>query len=535
MSRDGALGALTQQLAARAVRAVVPWGLGFAVVVYTSAATYAKAYPTLADRRALARSLTSNVGLTALFGPARSLDTVAGFAAWRSLGVLTIVGGVWGVLTGPRLLRGEEDAGRWEAVLGGALSRRRAALAGVLAGLAAIAGLVVLTAAGALIAGRSVSLPVSASFFLALALTAPAAVFLGVGVLCGQVLPNRRSAVLAAAAAFGAAYLMRVVAGATSASWLRWLTPIGWTDATHPLTGSAFAPLLALATLFAVLLGASLLLAGRRDLGTGLVVAERRAPRSRRLLGGVDQLAVRQALPTWLGWAAGLTVMCSVLGLVAHSVAATTTSSGAMAKVLGRLGTESGGLRAFLGVTMITVVSCVALVGAGYAASIRETESSGLGETLLVQPVTRGRWLAGRVVAAALGITALGAVIGLVTWLAVRGAPGAITLPTMLAAGLNTVPAALLVLGLGVLAIGVRPRVTAAVAYAVVAWSFLDELVGAVVNAPRWVLDLSLLHHVALAPAADPRWTTNLVLVVLGVGAAVVGTLAFGRRDLAGA
>lgn len=527
--------ALARHLATRTVRAATAWGLGFAVVVYTSAATYATAYPHVADRLALARALTGNVGLTALFGPARALDTVAGFAAWRSLGVLTLVGGVWGVLTGPKLLRGEEDAGRWEAVLGGALTRGRAAGAGVAAGVVTLFWLAALTLPGALTAGRTVSLPVGSSVFLAAALVAPAAVFLGVGLLCGQLLPTRRGAVLAAAGVFGTAYLLRVVAGATSASWLRWLTPLGWVDATHPLTGDEPVPLLALALLVLLLLGATVWIAGRRDLGTAVVTSGQRPSRSRRLLGGVDELAVRQVLPTWLGWAAGLGVLSLVLGLVAHSVATTTTRSGAMGQVLSRLGTPASGLRAFLGITMITVISCVALVAAGYASSIRETEASGLGETVLVQPVRRVRWLTGRVVAAAVAVGLLGVLVGFVLWLAVLRAPGAIALPTLLAAGLNTAPVALLVLGLGVLALGLRPRLTAAVVYGVVAWSFLDELVGAVVNAPAWLLDLSLLHHVALAPAADPRWSTNLVFLALAVAAAGLGVVAFSRRDLAAA
>jgi len=46
------------------------------------------------------------------------------------------------------------------------------------------------------------------------------------------------------------------------------------------------------------------------------------------------------------------------------------------------------------------------------------------------------------------------------------------------------------------------------------------------------VLDLSLFHHIALAPAADPRWATNAVLVAIGVGCAALGVGLFARRDL---
>ncbi|MGE5288607.1 MAG: hypothetical protein ACM3ML_15695 [Micromonosporaceae bacterium] len=51
----------------------------------------------------------------------------------------------------------------------------------------------------------------------------------------------------------------------------------------------------------------------------------------------------------------------------------------------------------------------------------------------------------------------------------------------------------------------------------------------------RWLLDLSVLHHIARAPAAQVQWDSAVILVAIGVTAAVIGALAFARRDLKGA
>jgi putative exporter of polyketide antibiotics len=59
-----------------------------------------------------ARSL-SRRGLD-IFGVAHHLDTVGGYAAYHAIGVGGIIAAVWGLLAGTRLLRGEEDTGRWE-------------------------------------------------------------------------------------------------------------------------------------------------------------------------------------------------------------------------------------------------------------------------------------------------------------------------------------------------------------------------------------------------------------------------------------
>ena len=123
----------------KAVRSGALWGYVFGIVVASSALGYAATYKTQAARDHLAATFGDNSGIDVFIGRAHDVQTVAGFTAWRSLGVLGIVGAVWGVLASTRLLRGEEEAGRWELLLAGRTTRRSAAAKGLL-GLAAGAG-----------------------------------------------------------------------------------------------------------------------------------------------------------------------------------------------------------------------------------------------------------------------------------------------------------------------------------------------------------------------------------------------------------
>ena len=118
---------IARQVSRRTVRSGALWGLifGFYVVVQTFG--YTAAYKTQASRDQLARSLGSNVGINALIGPARAINTVAGYTSWRALGVLSLLGAIWGLLTSTRLLRGDEEAGRYELLLAGQTTRRHAA------------------------------------------------------------------------------------------------------------------------------------------------------------------------------------------------------------------------------------------------------------------------------------------------------------------------------------------------------------------------------------------------------------------------
>ncbi len=158
----------------KAARSGALWGYVFGAYVASAALGYAATYKTLAAREKFAAAFGKNAATDALIGPAHQIQTIAGFTAWRCLGVLSIVGAVWGLLIGTRLLRGEEEAGRWELLLAGQTTRRRAAgqaLAGLGMGLAA---LFCLTAIITAVIGRSAKVHVSvgASIYFALALVA---------------------------------------------------------------------------------------------------------------------------------------------------------------------------------------------------------------------------------------------------------------------------------------------------------------------------------------------------------------------------
>lgn len=522
-------------VARRLTRGAVIWGAVLGVMTLSIVNEFAKQYPTAADRARLVKTTAADAGTRAIFGPAHHLDTVGGYAAYHVIAIFSIVGAVWGLLAGTRLLRGEEDAGRWELLLGGQTTRRRATAA-ALAGLGV--GLAIFWAVGAA-AVVAIGLtadppfPVAASLFTAVAAVSAAAIFLAVGALCSQLAATRRQAAGLAAALFGLAYLLRAVAySGTSLRWLHWVTPLGWVDELRPLTGSRPLLLVPIVATIAVLVTVTLVLAGRRDLGAGVLPANDTAAARTRLLNGPLGLAYRLDLRTALGWIAGVATGGLVLGLSTKSVE--NIWKGSAGGVIQRLGGASGG-NAYLGVLFLLVALLVAMAAAGQVAATREEEAEGYLDHLLARPVARRRWLAGRVAVSAAALAAAGVVAGVATWVGAASSGAGVSLPKLLAAGVNVVPAAIFVLGIGTLVHGVVPRYASAVTYGLVAWSFLLEIVGAGLGLNGWLLDLSVLHHIARAPAADPLWGMAAVLVGLGVAAAALGALAFARRDLAGA
>ena len=522
-------------VARRAMRGALLWGGVSALMTWVLVTQFANEYPTAADRARLVKTMGQSVGSQAIFGPAHHLDTVAGYTAYHLVGFFGLIVAVWGLLAATRLMRGEEQAGRWELLLAGQTTRRRAA-GGAMAGLGiGLLTLWTVTAVAVVVIGRSAdpSFATSASLFTAVATVAATAMFLAVGALCSQLAATRRRAAGLAAAAFGVAYLLRAIAlSSTSLRWLRWASPLSWVDELRPLTGSRPLLLLPILGTTAVLAALAIVLAGRRDLGASVLPTTDTAPARTRLLSSPLGLAARLGRGTAAGWIAGLGAGGLIFGLTTKATADiwANQQGGVFAKLAG---TTGGAI--YLGLVFLIVTLLAAMAAAGQVAATREEEAEGYLDHLLARPVARLPWLAGRFAVAAGALVGAGVVTGLLTWVGAASTGADLRLATVLAAGINVVPAGIFVLGIGTLVHGLAPRFAAAVAYGLVVWSFLVEIVGASLGASRWLLDLSLLHHLARAPAAPVRWDSAAILVAIGLTAAAIGAIAFARRDLKGA
>ena len=533
-------GTVVASLTARkAVRSGVVWGYVFGALIASSAVSYTRIYQTKAARDALAAAYGANKATSALFGPAPQLQTVAGFTAFKISMTLMLLGAVWGLLTSTRLLRGEEDGGRWEVLLAGQTSRRRAA-AQALAGLGAGVGVLwALTAILTVVVGLDPSVKIAAgpALYFALAMAATAVMFLAVGALASQLAPARRQAASYAAWFLGASYAVRMIADAgVGLHGLIWASPLGWVEELRPFTAPQPLALLPIAAFTAVLATAAVRLAGTRDIGAGILSDRvRSAPRLRQLSGPAG-LAVRLVRPTAGAWWTAIALSALLFGLIARSAGSTISGSSAQ-DVLARLGASGNGTDAVLGVCFLVLAVLIAFAGVGQVTAARAEEASQRLDHLLAGPVSRSRWLGGRLLVALVVLLAGGVLAGAFAWLGAASQHSGTSLGTLLDAGLNLVPPAVAIGGVGVLAFGVWPRRTAAVVYTVLTWSLLANIVGGFGGsgpASRLLLDSSVFHQMASAPAASPNWTVNAVMVAVGAACALLGAVGFSRRDLVG-
>ncbi len=503
----------------------------FGLYAYIQPVAYRDGYRTLASRASFARAFADNKAVRLFYGEPHNLLTVSGYAAWRVGGTLAIFAAIFGLLAAVRAMRTEEDAGRTEVVLAGAVGRRTA----YLASLTAIAlGVIVLWVAETVgfIAG---GLSPGGSAYLALATVSIVPVCVGVGAVASQLAPTRRIALELGGAIVGLFFLLRVVADtATGLGWLRWATPLGWAEELRPFAGAR--PLVLVPALLAsvVLLVIAARIAARRDIGTGILRARDSAPPRFALLSSPNAQALRSERTSLIVWLGGVGAFAYILGVVAKS----TSSAGISKSVnreLGKLGTGSITTPAgYLGFTFIFFVLAISLFVCAQVGAARREEADQQLETLLAMPVGRAGWLAGRLLLATVAAAALALAAGALAWVGAASGGVDIPLAKLLEAGANCLPVALLFLGIAALAYALLPRASSGIAYGLVTIAFLWDLVASLLNVPKWLVHATPFAHIGLVPAEPFQAGGAAAMLAIAIATGLAAIWAFTRRDITG-
>jgi len=385
---------------------------------------------------------------------------------------------------------------------------------------------------GLLIAG----LAAGSSAYLALATASVVAVFVGVGALASQLAPTRRTALRLGLALFALAFLIRVIADTSSGvQWLRWATPLGWAEELRPFTGAQPLVLLLPLAASAVLLVASARLYADRDIGAGLLPARDSAAPRLWLLSSPTAHALREERGSLLTWILSVAAYGLVMGVVSKSVNKSVISS-ALQKQLEKFGTGPVDTpRGYIAFAFIFFVLGTSLFACAQVAAARHEEEEERLETLLALPVGRRQWLLGRLGLALAGAVAVSLTAGVLTWLGAQIEGVNLSLPGMLEASANCLPASILFLGLAALAYAIVPRASIGLAYGLVAVAFLWYLFGSLAGAPKWLVDATPFAHVAAVPAQPFRTGAAAIMITIGLLAAAAATAWFRRRDLVGA
>jgi ABC-2 type transport system permease protein len=190
---------------------------------------------------------------------------------------------------------------------------------------------------------------------------------------------------------------------------------------------------LALAIVFAY---AAMRLSGRRDLGSTVFPARDSAAPRLALLGGPLRLAARLSRAVAAGWLFAVTVFAVLIGSVAENSTKDASGSAGISQAMARVGGHGSLAAIYLGLTFLVLALITGMVAAGQAVAIRTEEADGHLDNLVVRPLSRTGWFAGRFTLSAALIVLAALVAGLGAWAGSAGQHTGVSLGSLLLAGL---------------------------------------------------------------------------------------------------
>lgn len=496
---------------------------------------YAATYPDEASRQQLKASFETAPSLGIIYGETDALPSPAGYMAYRTGMFLAVIASIWGLMTVTRLLRGQEEDGRWELIASGNITSKRASAQVFIGFMLALLlsftiSAIIMSLVGVL---PDVAAPASAGIYLSLAVFVPAALFASLGFFASQLSITRRRALFYSLTPLLLAFVLRTIGNTVpDLHWLKVYTPFGWSELANPTVQPEMLWLLPSVILFTILTGLSLYWVGKRDLGTGIIPESSNAKPHYFLLKSPLALALRHNMVQFLSWGIGALFISVLMAQIARIAADAVADSERMKVVVAQLGGSDNLAVAFIGAGFVFLVIALLLMATTAVGSIRSSESKNQLDNLLVQPVRRSSWLIGRVSLILCVALIISISCTVATWL-MAGTQGiSLDLGKLLPISIALTGTVILTLGFGTFLYGLAPRLAVIGMYCVIAWSFIIDMIGAVVDLSDFFVKSSLFHYISISPTAAPDWGTFAWLASLGALMAFLGVVAFAKRDI---
>ncbi|MFI5273629.1 MAG: ABC transporter permease subunit [Ktedonobacterales bacterium] len=532
--------------------AILGWGIGIGLLIFFY-------YPTVTSALsgATPAQLQQLVQQFRFFGETLALTTPGGYVTFKIMGSLPLVLGIWAVLAGARMTRGEEESGALDILLSTPQSRLSIVVQKLLA-LAAATGLISLLIGLLILAGMaSAKTTVDPAHALLAGVNVGITVFLfgALALLLAQFLSRSAAAGLAG----GLMALFYVLEGTGRAvdglSGLRPISPFYYYDRNLPLVpGYAinWGALAVLVALCVIVAGAAVPLFLRRDVGRSVladVEIGRREAGAAKPVGqviaqaahdvwvrgvGVQALRRQGAAMSW--WTISLAVVAGYLVLIAKTTEKQLqdlVGSSSFFKQLfsgTNLSTNSG----FLSVLVFGYIPLLLPLFSGIIAYRWATDlDKGRLELVLSTPHSRWRVMLERYTAVV--VAAVTATLGI--WLAIvlcaQAAGFAIDGGRVAEAAIGMLPLALITASLVFALAGLLPPAAVIGIMAVfLAVSFLADLLRTALNLPSWALNFSMFHQYGSPVLDGLNWGAFVGMLVAALALLALGGWQFSARDV---
>ena len=529
------MGALTgvwpmTRLALRRDRIWLPAWIGvISAQVLATAGAYEALFPTAQSRLVLGPTMGRSTSLKAMYGEAFDLTSAGGFTAWRIGGVAAAFIALMSLLAVVRHSRAEEEAGTLELLRSGVVGRHAPLAAALLVTIGANLALAVIVIVGLIFQNAGVA----GALALGLGFLGCGIVFAGVGAVTAQISESARPARGMAASVLALAYLLRAVGDSSeNATWLSWLSPVGWSQQTRAFAGERWWALGIPVVVGTALIALAVSLEARRDFGSGLRPSPLGPDRGAAGLSTAEGLAWRLQRGSLFAWTAGIAIFAGAIGSVANGVLDIFRGSPQLEEFLRQAGGGQTLIRAFFAAVLPLMATIATIHSVQAMLRLRSEETETRAEQVLGTAVTRNRLLASHLLHAMASPVILMTTAGLSAAGAYAvSARDASELGAVLGGALVMVPAMWVLTGLTMALIGLAPQ-HSALAWALLAACGVLGQLGPILRLPENVLRISPFANPPKLPGADLELIPLAVLTVIAIALTAAGIWGFRRRDI---
>jgi len=528
--------------------------LGFTIGGFLASFAYGGAYASAAgstteQRAAFGRAISAVANQFAFLIPVPvHPETLGGYEQYKWIAGAIIMMMIWAAVAGIAVGRGEEERGLTDEWLASGVSRAR-----LLLSRSAAFGIVLMVACFASTLGISAVAPlvqsdpnVAGELGKALSMTVGLFSCYAIALLISQLAAERQTAT---AFSVGALVVLLVINGIAdtvpSASWIGVISPFHSIErTTSAAPGGTFdaSGTIGLALAAVVLLGLSVPVFQRRDIGDGLISWGRRTHTAVRLASRNLMLRLPFTEGLWeqrVGlsvWAVSTLALGAIMVSVAKSVADALSADPNLAAIFTRAigGNLYEGLMGIIwfGIALLIMAAYAVVQVSRWAAQ----DSEGRVEMLLSAPVSRTRVVIER--ALEFAVASLVIVIAGYLGVAAKAPSSGLNLDAghLFTASLLMWPFVLAFGGLGVALVSRWPRIAvpSLAAFAAIEY-FLGDL-APLFKFPGWVANLSVFHLYGNPMAASSiSWTPPLIMILVFLAGFSAALFLMRQRDVSGA
>jgi ABC-2 type transport system permease protein len=523
-------------------RAALVVGLMGGLFMLATAAPIAAEFDTLQKRQILVTSMTALPAVfRGLLGEAINIQTLGGFISWRVGNVLPVLLGLWSVLALSGTLAGEAAKGSLDLLVSTPHARRSIALQKLAGHITALVVAMLIAAVLLYVAGQVFAtlpgdeIPLDAALgqvtLYGLLMLAAGSIAFAVAPVVGR----SRAAGVGLLALFG---MYLVSSYSTLSPTLEAIGPLSWyawTSGHRPIAGVTDWPSVGLlAVVVVVLLAIGVAVFERRDIGAFAPLRWLRIPGLPRGTSNAFTRLLSDLAPGALAWGGGVGLYAALIASSAQALTDVLNQTPGLMDYIRiiypdiDLSQPSGVLQ----LAFFAFASLMAgLAGATFLASWASDEGERRLDLVLSTPVSRAGWAlrSGLGVMAGIGVFVI--VLGSFVIAAVASQGGDIGAPVAGAAILGLAAAGFA--GIGFAAGGlVRSSLAAPVAAAAVIGTFVLDTLGAALDLPDVILDLSIYKHLGQPMAGTYDVVGIVVAAILAIGGLLVGAWGLQRRDV---